>query len=112
MRLKKIYCILGVIGVILSAFGAHALKNILDADHMKTWQTASLYLFIHVLAGLYSEQHSKKNRSSYLFFTGIILFSGSLYALVLTKIRYLGIITPIGGVSFILGWLFLFFDLT
>ncbi len=112
MNFKKIFCIFGMLGVCLSAFGAHALKSVLTTEHMKTWQTASQYLFIHVLAGLYAEQFSQRKRSSYFFFFGTVLFSGSLFLLALTNMTALGIITPIGGICFILGWLFLFFDLS
>lgn len=79
---------------------------------MQVWNTANFYLFIHVFAGLYSSNFVSKTRSQYMFLVGIILFSGSLYLLSVLNMKALGFVTPFGGVMFILGWLFLAFDLT
>jgi uncharacterized membrane protein YgdD (TMEM256/DUF423 family) len=108
--IKKSFAILGLLGVFLGAFGAHYLKNKITPLQQQTWNTASFYLFVHVLAGLYSTSLVSKKRSQYLFLGGILLFSGSLYALSLSNISAFGIVTPIGGVLFILGWLFLALD--
>lgn len=104
------------IAVILGAFGAHALKQILPAEQIITFETGVRYQMYHsialILVGfLLNEQ---RNRSliwaAYCFITGILLFSGSLYALALLKangqvgLGGLGVLTPIGGVFFISGW--------
>jgi uncharacterized membrane protein YgdD (TMEM256/DUF423 family) len=102
------------LGVILGAFGAHALKESLSDRSLQIYQTACHYQFIHALAlillGIASSTvlaNSNGNLLSaagWLFSAGIILFSGSLYALALTDIKILGAITPFGGLSFIVGW--------
>lgn len=111
MQLKRIFAFFGLIGVVLSAFGSHYLKKILSEAHLQTWKTASLYLFIHVLAGLYCGHYVTQKRSQYCFLFGIVIFSGSLYVLSILNIPLIGIITPIGGLLFILGWLFLLLDM-
>lgn len=113
--LRGLLCILGAFAVILGAFGAHGLEEYLSGDQRETYDTAVLYHFIHVLAGLYgiSQMHEKERwaRLSVVFFTfGIVLFSGSLYLLStadLTSIptSWIGPVTPVGGVFFIFGWL-------
>jgi len=101
------------LGVLLGAFGAHALKNILSPEVLAVYKTGVEYQFYHALGllliGLIGFQvKSKYLRWSGLFITiGIILFSGSLYVLTLSGIRALGAITPIGGLSFVAGWIFL-----
>lgn len=99
------------LGVALGAFGAHALKERLDENQQKTYQTGIQYHLIHglglVLIGLYAgmtEHASLTLWAGWLITAGIILFSGSLYALSLTGIRKLGAITPLGGVAFLAGW--------
>ena len=99
------------LGVALGAFGAHALKERLDENQQKTYQTGIQYHLIHglglVLIGLYAgmtEHASQTLWAGWLITAGIILFSGSLYALSLTGIRKLGAITPLGGVAFLAGW--------
>lgn len=96
-------------GIGLGAFGAHALENVLSPERLQTWETAvsyqmwnSLGILAVVLAGT-SFQVNVVWITRFLF-TGIFIFSGSLYALCLTNISWLGAITPIGGVAFILGW--------
>lgn len=117
--------ICAIIGVIVGAMGAHALKNYLTAtlgdpikvaNLLSTYETAVRYQFYHSFAlaftGLLyiSFPHVWIRRATWLFLTGIILFSGSIYALVYLKatgdvgLRQLGILTPIGGIFFILGW--------
>ncbi|ETD73031.1 membrane protein [Pelistega indica] len=101
----------GLIAVILGAFGTHALKNQLAPGLIDVWHTAVLYQFIHTLAllivaNLGDKLHPSWTRYSlYLFMFGIILFSGSLYCLVLIGLGKLGMVTPIGGLCFILAWL-------
>ena len=101
----------GLIAVILGAFGTHALKNHLEPGLIDVWHTAVLYQFIHTLAlllvaNLGDKLHPSWTRCSLsLFMSGIILFSGSLYCLVLIGLGKLGMITPVGGLCFILAWL-------
>lgn len=104
----------GVIAVSLGAFGAHALKGKLEAHNLtQTYQTAVHYQFYHTLAlvliGLMMTRFTSQwlSYASYAMMIGLILFSGSLYALCFTNTKWLGAITPIGGLGFILGWLFL-----
>ena len=100
-------------GVAAGAFGAHALKEILDAPMLQVFETATRYLMYHAF-GLcivswaidrYPEQGLQK--SGWLFIAGILLFSGSLYGVSLAGIRWLGAVTPVGGLTFIVGWLLL-----
>jgi uncharacterized membrane protein YgdD (TMEM256/DUF423 family) len=107
------------VAVMLGAFGAHALKTRLDAYSMAVWEKAVFYQFVHAMAllvvplfgrnGWISE--SSVFRISMLLFGGILFFSGSLYALALTDFLTLGALTPIGGVCFIVAWLWLAFAL-
>ena len=98
-------------GVGLGAFGAHALEDKLTPEQHSTWDTATLYLFIHSIGALvFSLQNSIDNRlikiSTTLLLFGVLLFSGSLYMLCLSpSMKWLGPITPIGGLCFIAGWL-------
>lgn len=99
------------LAVALGAFGAHALKNRLTEDRQKTYQTGIQYHFAHglglILLGLAAAQFESESQivlAGWFLFAGMILFSGSLYALSLTGIRKLGAITPIGGVCFLAGW--------
>lgn len=105
-RLAAVLCFLAVA---LGAFGAHALKTIL-AGHAMTdvWKTAVLYHFLHALALLVLALFPVMSRTAAgLFVVGIVIFSGSLYLLALTNVRWLGAITPIGGLCFLAGWLWL-----
>jgi uncharacterized membrane protein YgdD (TMEM256/DUF423 family) len=115
----SIAALLGMLSIILGAFGAHALKSQLTADMLAVFETGVRYQFYHTLALivvtiLYQLSENKKYiLATRMFYAGILLFSGSLYALSLSSIggspiRLLGAITPIGGVCFILGWLFVF----
>ena len=101
----------GFIAVTLGAFAAHGLKASLSADMLNTFQTGVQYHMYHALAlfgvGVLTLQfpfNGMLRASGFLFLAGIILFSGSLYALSLSGIRWLGAITPIGGVMFLAGW--------
>lgn len=99
------------LAVALGAFGAHALKNKLSEDMMKIYQTGIQYHIAHALGllllGLIYGQFESSSLimlAGWFLFAGIILFSGSLYALSLSGIRKLGAITPLGGVAFLVGW--------
>ena len=101
---------LGGLGVALGAFGAHGLKTRASAESVATWETAAKYQLIHALALLATAWACERwpgalpNAAAWLFIAGIALFSGSLYALVLSGQRVLGAVTPLGGVCFIAGW--------
>jgi len=101
----------GFIAVALGAFAAHGLKNILSPELLNTFQTGVQYQMYHALAllgvGLLALHYPNSpllKTSGYLFLLGIILFSGSLYVLALSGIRWLGAITPLGGVAFLTAW--------
>ncbi|MBT8219719.1 MAG: DUF423 domain-containing protein [Bacteroidia bacterium] len=103
------------LAVIIGAFGAHALKPILEAnDRVSPYETGVLYQMFHGLAilalGIISQTYSSKwiSRAFWCLLFGVILFSGSLYGLSIWKIGILGPITPIGGVFFVIGWVCLF----
>lgn len=100
-----------LISVALGAFGAHALKSMVIPERLDVWHTGVLYqmthslaLFMLVAASAYLAPTLQKWAARFLA-AGIIIFSGSLYLLVLTNTPALGAITPIGGVSFLIGWL-------
>ena len=99
------------LAVALGAVGAHALKSRLAADMTATWQTAVQYHAWHALALfglglllLHWPERTDLGIAAWLFLAGIVLFSGSLYALALSGVRGLGAVTPIGGVAFLAGW--------
>ena len=101
----------GMLAVIFGAFGAHALKGRLDDYAMGVFETAVQYHFYHSFALLavgiiaLSQPHSAMLRSSgWLFFLGLVIFSGSLYLLSLSGLRWLGAIAPLGGLALIGGW--------
>jgi len=113
--------ILGALAVVLGAFGAHALREILSDKGLALWETAVRYHFYHALALLvigllYDRVPSSRLRlASGLFVVGFLLFCGSLYALSFREVAainlsWLGPITPLGGVCFILAWLLLAFN--
>lgn len=98
------------LALVCGAFGAHALRDRLGVDALAIWRTAVDYQFWHALAliaiAVSPSQTSKSMRvAAYAFVIGIVLFSGSLYALSFGVPRPLGIITPIGGGAFIVGWI-------
>lgn len=108
----------GVLAVTLGAFGAHGLHETLSGNgRLDTFKLAVDYQFYHALAllatGILTQQFSsaKLKYAAGFFTSGILFFSGSLYILSLTNITRFGIITPIGGVFFILGWIFLIIGL-
>ena len=118
----KTAAILGALSVILGAFAAHGLKQILNADELQIFETAVRYQFYHVFAlllvGILHASFPGKLMAwaGKLFIAGIILFSGSLYLLCYVKysempLNWIGAITPFGGAAFIAGWLFVFMAL-
>lgn len=98
----------GASAVLFGAFGAHALRDVLDPAHRELWHTAVEYHAWHALALVLAVGlgHGRAGRCAVSAFAlGIVLFSGSLYALALGAPRWTGIITPIGGVAFVTGWI-------
>ena len=106
------------LAVAAGAFGAHGLRNKLDPYSMSVYEKAVFYHFVHalgilliaVLARTGAITSSGQGRAAWLLLIGILVFSGSLYALAVSGIRILGAITPIGGVAFIAGWLVLAYE--
>lgn len=101
----------GLLSVAFGAFGAHALRERLDAYALGIFETAVQYQFYHSLALLgvgvllmQTPDSALLRSSAVLFLIGILIFSGSLYALSFTGLRWLGAVTPIGGLAFIAGW--------
>ncbi len=116
----KTAALLGALSVLLGAFAAHSLKQILSTDELQIFETAVKYQFYHVFALLvvgilYKDFPGKSTAwAGKLFIAGIILFSGSLYLLCFVKhhampLNWLGAITPFGGAAFIAGWVMLFY---
>ena len=101
---------LSLLGVVFGAFGAHALKSKLSPEMLETFEVAVRYQMYHSLGLIAAAwavsqwQNQLTAASGWCFFAGILIFSGSLYVLSLTGIRWLGAITPIGGLAFIVGW--------
>ena len=98
------------LGVALGAFGAHGLEHLLkENERAETWDTAVLYHLFHGIGLLVLGLFRVPPRGVWIWFTlGILIFSGSLYALSLTNFTKLGMITPVGGLAFLGGWLMLF----
>jgi uncharacterized membrane protein YgdD (TMEM256/DUF423 family) len=105
----RIAAALCFLAVALGAFGAHSLKQTLETHGMlDVWNKAVLYHFVHAVALLVLALYGAANRSAWwLLFAGILIFSGSLYVMALTNLRWLGAITPIGGLCFLAGWTWL-----
>ena len=97
----------GFLGVALGAFGAHGLKNILPAEMIEIYKTGVLYHLIHsvVLLTLALTAGSRFEFSKWFFLAGIVLFSFSLYLYAVTGTLFFAMITPFGGVCFLIGWL-------
>lgn len=120
----SIAALLGALSVALGAFAAHKLREMVGPDDVAIFETGVRYQFYHVFAllavALLSEKFSSKwlIRAGNCFITGIILFSGSLYALTAMKaadsgnLKIAGVITPVGGLFFIAGWLFLWIGIS
>lgn len=103
--------LVGALGVALGAFGAHGLKNVVtDAHLLEVWETGARYHLLHAIALCAVAAHPKAPvGSGVAFLLGIVLFSGSLYLMTLTGQRWLGAVTPLGGLAFIAGWIWLAF---
>jgi len=100
-----------LLAVLLGAFGAHALRGVLPADLQAIYQTASHYHFYHALGlllvgvlGIHWPTSACLRWAGWLLVAGLLLFSGSLYLLSLSGLRWLGAVTPLGGVAFVLAW--------
>ena len=102
----RIAAALGLLAVALGAFGAHGLKDLLaQNDGATIWEKAVFYHFIHaVMLFVLAERKPFPSVAWWGFLAGIVIFSGSLYLLAATHRHWLGAITPIGGVSFLVGW--------
>ncbi len=104
----------GLLAVILGAFGAHVMKGIISPEMLEVYKTGVQYQFYHTFAllavGILMNFNPSKTLkwSAYLFMTGILLFSGSLYVLAISGVKVLGIITPFGGITWIAAWILLF----
>jgi uncharacterized membrane protein YgdD (TMEM256/DUF423 family) len=97
----------GAVAVAAGAFGAHALRDAVSPERLEVWRTAASYGLVHAVAGAFaaSRPDAWARRASGLFLAGTVVFSGSLYALVLLDAAWLGAVTPLGGLAFIAGWL-------
>jgi uncharacterized membrane protein YgdD (TMEM256/DUF423 family) len=115
----KLAAFLGAVSVILGAFGAHKLKELINEQSLQNWETGVKYQFYHTFAILLSglllmKSNLKEFRyAAIAFLAGIIMFSGSLYglslrSLIASNLMWLGPITPLGGLAFIVGWVYLF----
>ncbi len=109
MTMIRIAAALCFLAVALGAFGAHWLKPTLEVRNLvDVWNKAVLYHFIHAIALFVLALFGAANRGAWwLLFVGIIIFSGSLYVMGLTGVRWLGAITPVGGLCFLAGWAWL-----
>lgn len=103
-------CVSAALGVAAGAFGAHGLKGILTPEMLAVYETAVRYQMYHafalIITGFLSTQ-PKATIAGWCFVIGTVLFSGSLYAMTLSGARWLGAVTPLGGVAFIAGWVLL-----
>ena len=113
--MERTFFILGAasafVGVAAGAFGAHGLKSRLDADMLNTFEVGARYQMYHAFALFVAAWAQGRwpggaaMWAGWLFVVGTLLFSGSLYVLSLTGLRWLGAVTPLGGLAFLLGWL-------
>ncbi|WP_299108045.1 DUF423 domain-containing protein [uncultured Tenacibaculum sp.] len=110
--------IFGMLSVVFGAFGAHALKKILSEDQLKSFETGVKYQMYHAIVLLFIGAYFKQPNAYmvWAFAIGIVLFSFSIYGLVLSdakgkKLRFLGPITPLGGLLFIVGWVLLLLEI-
>ncbi|MAS92150.1 MAG: hypothetical protein CMO55_03045 [Verrucomicrobiales bacterium] len=101
----RISALIIFLGIALGAFGAHGLADRLEeTGRLDNWETATFYHLIHGVAMFLIALSGKRTIGFWWFLAGIILFSGSLYALALTDITKLGAITPLGGIAMLIGW--------
>ncbi|MEO6742013.1 MAG: DUF423 domain-containing protein [Chthoniobacteraceae bacterium] len=107
----RISAITGFLAVALGAFGAHGLHDVLEKNgRLATWETAVLYHLTHaVVLLLIATLRPLRTAAWWLMLAGVLIFSGTLYVLALTNVKWLGAITPIGGVCLLAGWLALAF---
>lgn len=118
MNWTAIGAALMALAVAMGAFGAHALKGRLDEYSLSVYEKAVFYHFVHGLGILLVTLLARTNavtpagqaRVAWLLFIGIVIFSGSLYALAISGVRVLGAITPVGGIAFIAGWALLAYE--
>ncbi len=110
IKRNRLTAILGGLLVGLGAFGAHALKQQLSTDAIEIWKTGVFYGFLHVLASLSVGATAAGRRAQWMWLAGTIVFSGSLFGLAWTGIKWLGAITPIGGMLMLVGWVILALD--
>ena len=103
----RLAALAGFLAVALGAFGAHGLKAVLEKNGtLAVWQTVALYHLVHAVVLLVLAQRTAVARVPFaLFGSGIAIFSGSLYLLAVTNLKWLGAITPLGGVCLLAGWL-------
>ncbi len=109
-ELRSPWVALGALNAALSvaagAFGAHALRERLDARALEVFETAARYHMFHALGMIVAGMLAARG-AGWAFQIGIVLFSGSLYALALTEVKGLGVVTPLGGLAFLIAWLWL-----
>ena len=105
----RIAALMGLLAVALGAFGAHGLKEILTRNAtVGIWEKAVFYHFIHtVMLFVLAGRQPLARLPWFSFLIGILIFSGTLYVLAITNLKWLGAITPLGGVSFMVGWVWL-----
>jgi uncharacterized membrane protein YgdD (TMEM256/DUF423 family) len=119
-KIVRIAAILGMLAIILGAFGAHALKKVLTVEQLVTFETGVKYQMYHalllLLVGLSAQVSDvAKKRIFYFVVTGVLFFSGSIYLLATNDLtsfdfKKIGFITPLGGLLLIVGWMCLFID--
>lgn len=113
MRLGTIAAMLAALAVAAGAFGAHALRDRLEPASLATFETAVRYHLVHAFAALFAADRAERlpgsgaGRAAVSLLLGVVLFSGSLYALALGGPRAVGAITPLGGAALMLGWVLL-----
>ncbi|AEF53497.1 DUF423 domain-containing protein [Marinomonas posidonica] len=107
-RWASLFALQAFIAVVAGAFGAHALTSMLEPKALAWWQTASQYLMYHALAGLlfslFYTHIGSVRRILALLLVGNLLFSGSLYLMALTQLTWLGMLTPLGGMCYLMAW--------
>lgn len=102
-------CMLALVAVAAGAFATHGLRGAIPAERLAVFETAARYQMYHALALLVAARAVEASRAArwaaWLFVCGIVVFSGTLYLLALSGVRWLGAITPVGGVAFLAGWI-------
>jgi uncharacterized membrane protein YgdD (TMEM256/DUF423 family) len=111
MHPGKVGAVLALLAVALGAFGAHSLREIVSPERLQTFETGVRYQMYHALALLIMSALPLKNyRAAWFILVGTVIFSGSLYVLVLSNVGIFGAITPVGGVLQLVGWALLIFS--